>query len=85
MRELPATPYSVGFVRTYAQALGLDATALAQDFRAELGQAPAARARPSRSSRPIPSACPSRLLAIDRAADRDRCWPAAMPSGAAAR
>ena len=60
--ELPATPYSVGFVRTYAQAIGLDATRLAQDFRAELGQAPAPRV-PEPFEPADPKRVPSRLLA----------------------
>jgi cytoskeleton protein RodZ len=62
--ELPATPYSVGFVRTYAQALGLDAVSLAQDFRAELGQAPPPRKAPEPFEPADPKRVPSRLLAI---------------------
>ena len=52
----------MGFVRTYAQAIGLDATRLAAEFRAELGQAP-----PPRMAEPFepadPKRVPSRLLA----------------------
>jgi cytoskeleton protein RodZ len=62
--ELPATPYSVGFVRTYAQALGLDAAALAQDFRAELGESPVPRRAPEPFEPADPKRVPSRLLAI---------------------
>ena len=72
-------------MRTYAQALGLDATQLAQEFRAELGQAPATRRAAEPFEPADPKRVPSRLLAVDRAADRDRCWPAAMRCGAAAR
>lgn len=40
---LPAMPYAVGFVRTYARFLNLDAEAVAARFRAEIaGAAPAA-------------------------------------------
>jgi cytoskeletal protein RodZ len=34
---LPATTYSVGFVRSYANAIGLDGTALASELRRQLG------------------------------------------------
>lgn len=62
--DLPATPYSVGFVRTYATALGLDATALAQEFRAELGQTPVVRRVPEPFEPADPKRVPSRLLAV---------------------
>lgn len=61
--DLPATPYSVGFVRTYAQSLGLDAAQLAQDFRAELSRTPQPRA-PEPFEPADPKRVPSRLLAI---------------------
>lgn len=41
--DLPAITYSAGFVKTYARLLGLDAEALARDFRGEMGQVEAAR------------------------------------------
>jgi cytoskeletal protein RodZ len=60
---LPAATYSVGFVRTYAQLLGLDSAALARDFRAEIG----ARSTDHYAYEPFepadPTRVPSRLLA----------------------
>lgn len=41
LKALPAATYSVGFVRTYATAIGLDPVVIARDFRSELGQIPA--------------------------------------------
>ncbi len=38
--SLPALPYSVGFVKAYAQAVGLNGDAMAQRFRAETSQQP---------------------------------------------
>ncbi|WP_197277116.1 helix-turn-helix domain-containing protein [Sphingomonas profundi] len=61
--DLPATPYSVGFVRTYAQAIGLDAAKLAQDFRAELGAAPVTQGVAEPFEPADPKRVPSRLLA----------------------
>lgn len=60
---LPATPYSVGFVRTYASSVGLDPADLAQQFRGELGQAPV-RATPEPFEPADPARVPTRLLAI---------------------
>jgi cytoskeleton protein RodZ len=37
--DLPGTAYAVGFLRTYAQALGLDAAEMARRFRAEAAEA----------------------------------------------
>lgn len=34
---LPATPYAIGFVKVYARFLGLDADALARQFKADIG------------------------------------------------
>ena len=62
--ELPATPYSVGFVRTYAQAIGLDAPKLAQEFRAELGAAPIPQYVPEPFEPADPKRVPSRALAL---------------------
>ena len=36
--DLPGNAYAIGFVRTYAQALGLDMDAVARRFRAEAGE-----------------------------------------------
>ncbi len=36
---LPAAPYATGFVKVYARALGLDAEALARQFREDIGAA----------------------------------------------
>lgn len=38
VRDLPGTAYAVGFVRTYAGALGFDADELARRFRAEVAE-----------------------------------------------
>jgi len=47
MAALPATPYAVGFVRVYAAYLGLDADAIAVEFRKEMIAArPAAEPAP---------------------------------------
>jgi len=61
---LPAATYSVGFVRTYAQLLGLDAAALASDFRAEIGQRPDPRKAPEPFEPADPARVPPRLLAL---------------------
>lgn len=60
--SLPAATYSVGFVRTYAQTLGLDVAALAQDFRAEIGERPRVRYSPEPFEPADPARVPSRLL-----------------------
>jgi cytoskeleton protein RodZ len=41
LADLPPPAYALGFVRSYARALGLDAEAVARHFRALLNQAPA--------------------------------------------
>jgi cytoskeletal protein RodZ len=51
---LPALPYAIGFVKSYARAVGLDADAIAAQFRAE-----------SRIAPPVPTAV--RLEPIDEA------------------
>lgn len=51
---LPALPYAIGFVKSYARAVGLDADAIAAQFRAE-----------SRITPPVPTAL--RLEPIDEA------------------
>lgn len=60
--SLPAATYSVGFVRTYAKTLGLDAAALAQDFRAEIGQRPSAHSMVDAFEPADPARLPTRLL-----------------------
>lgn len=47
---LPAMPYAVGFVRTYARFLNLDAEAVAARFRAEIAGAAPAEAPASRET-----------------------------------
>ncbi|HTW27436.1 MAG TPA: RodZ domain-containing protein [Acetobacteraceae bacterium] len=36
--DLPGTAYAIGFLRTYAQALGLDPDAMARRYRTEIGE-----------------------------------------------
>lgn len=59
---LPAIPYSVGFVRSFAQILGLDASALAREFREEMGGGPAERVIPEPFEPADPARVPSRFL-----------------------
>lgn len=61
---LPATPYSVGFVRTYASMLGLDGPALSRAFRDELGEERRGHFEPEAYEPVDPSRVPSRLLAM---------------------
>lgn len=44
---LPALPYAIGFVKSYARAVGLDAEALALQFRAETSKQPHSPVAPS--------------------------------------
>jgi transcriptional regulator with XRE-family HTH domain len=60
---LPAIPYSAGFVKSYAQLLGLDGLALAHDFRAELSGAEQVRHYPEPMEPADPARVPPRLLA----------------------
>ena len=60
---LPAPTYSAGFVKAYAQVVGLDAPALARDFRVELGAAPPVRRQVEPYEPADPARIPSRLLA----------------------
>lgn len=66
LEGLPAAPYSAGFVKAYARAVGLDPTALSQEFRAEFDQAQ--RGAPRIAYEPYepadPSRLPPRLLAV---------------------
>lgn len=63
LADLPAAPYSVGFVKAYARAVGLDGAALGAEFRREwdLGGAPAAET--VRYEPVDPTRLPSRMLA----------------------
>jgi cytoskeleton protein RodZ len=60
---LPAIPYSAGFVKIYAQMLGLDGIALSRDFREELGQV-STRHYPEPFAPADPARVPSRALAL---------------------
>jgi cytoskeleton protein RodZ len=66
LQGLPAAPYSAGFVKSYARALGLDPVALSHAFRAEFDAAN--RNSPRISYEPYepadPVRLPPRLLAI---------------------
>lgn len=62
---LPATPYSVGFVRSYARAVGLDPEAAAQEFRGRLNDQPASGYVAPEPYEPAdPARVPPRWLAI---------------------
>ncbi|USI72278.1 helix-turn-helix domain-containing protein [Sphingomonas morindae] len=66
LEGLPAAPYSAGFVKAYARAVGLDPTALANQFRAEFDRAKAGTHRIAYEPyEPAdPSRLPPRLLAL---------------------
>jgi cytoskeleton protein RodZ len=55
---LPAPTYSAGFVKAYAQVVGLDAAELSQQFRSDLGGHAAPRHRPE----PFAPVDPARVL-----------------------
>ncbi|MDX3885253.1 MAG: helix-turn-helix domain-containing protein [Sphingomonas sp.] len=59
---LPAVPYSVGFVRAFAQIVGLDANALAREFREEMGGGQPERIIPEPFEPADPARVPSRFL-----------------------
>lgn len=61
---LPAATYSIGFVKTYARLLGLDAEALASDFRAERGEMAAVKADYTPFEPADPSRVPPKLLGV---------------------
>lgn len=54
-KQLPATPYAAGFVKSYAQFLGLDPNAYAALYRAEVAAEEAAKAALSAAA-PLPAA-----------------------------
>ena len=60
---LPASTYSVGFVKTYARLLGLDADAIGAEFREERGEVQTMRVDDAPFEPADPSRVPSRLLA----------------------
>ena len=62
--ELPALPYSVGFVKSYATMLGLDGQALSRAFREQMGDARRSHFEPEAYEPVDPSRIPSRLLAM---------------------
>lgn len=61
---LPAIPYSAGFVKTYAQLVGLNGSELARDFRTEVGQVEQVSHSPAPFEPADPARMPSRLLAF---------------------
>ncbi len=61
---LPALPYSAGFVKSYANVLGLDGNALSRAFRVQLGDGQRAHFEPEAYEPVDPSRVPSRLLAM---------------------
>jgi len=62
--DLPALPYSAGFVKTYGNMLGLDGQALSRRFRAEIGEVERSAFEPEAYEPADPSRVPSRLLAM---------------------
>ncbi|MDB5687893.1 MAG: hypothetical protein JWR77_2482 [Rhizorhabdus sp.] len=62
--DLPALPYSAGFVKTYANMLGLDGQALSRAFRDEVGEGDRSAFEPEAYQPADPSRVPSRLLAM---------------------
>lgn len=52
INDLPGRAYAIGFIRTYAQSLGLDPNEIAQRFRAETGES--ARATALEFPAPVP-------------------------------
>jgi cytoskeletal protein RodZ len=61
---LPALPYSAGFVKSYANMLGLDGNALSRAFRAQIGDERRGHFEPEAYEPVDPSRVPSRLLAM---------------------
>lgn len=59
---LPAIPYSVGFVRSFAQLVGLDGNRLAREFRDEMGGGAPERVVPEPFEPADPARVPSRFL-----------------------
>lgn len=61
---LPALPYSAGFVKSYANMLGLDGQALSRAFRDQIGGEQRAYFEPEAYEPVDPTRVPSRLLAM---------------------
>ncbi|TZG24669.1 helix-turn-helix domain-containing protein [Sphingomonas montanisoli] len=61
---LPALPYAAGFVKTYANTLGLDGNAMSRAFRDEVGDVDRAAFQPQAYEPADPSRVPSKLLAM---------------------
>lgn len=61
---LPALPYSAGFVKSYANMLGLDGQALSRSFRDQIGGEQRSHFEPEAYEPVDPSRVPSRLLAM---------------------
>ena len=76
LTALPAIPYSVGFVRSYAQLLGLDAPALAREFREEMSGGKVERAAPEPFEPADPARVPSRFLVSVACTDAGLAIPA---------
>jgi len=66
--SLPSSTYALGFARAYARAIGIDATDLTRDMRAELGRAPPDNGDAAPYEPVDPARLPSRLLAWTTAA-----------------
>ncbi len=62
--DLPALPYSAGFVKTYANMLGLDGQAMSRAFREEVGDVGRTAFEPEAYQPADPARVPSRLLAM---------------------
>jgi len=61
---LPALPYSAGFVKSYANMLGLDGQAMSRTFRDQIGDEQRSLFEPEAYEPVDPSRVPSRLLAM---------------------
>ncbi|RVT94423.1 helix-turn-helix domain-containing protein [Sphingomonas crocodyli] len=61
---LPAIPYAAGFVKTYANMLGLDGNAMSRSFRDEVGDVSRDAFMPQAYEPVDPSRVPSKLLAM---------------------
>ena len=61
---LPALPYSAGFVKSYANMLGLDGIALSRAFRDDVGNERRGHFEPEAYAPVDPSRVPSRMLAM---------------------
>ena len=62
--KLPAIPYSAGFVKSYANLLGLDGVALSRSFRDDIGNERRGHFEPEAYEPVDPSRVPSRMLAM---------------------